>query len=199
MHRWQCAQTKRLCSHAPLAVRPNKAVLFPRTALTNYQPKPTEFGAGGPFHRLAGGQRVSLRRSGASAPAGQARIGRSSPVEILGGGDRRVVQPLIDAAIGAERLNASLAQEKLESLVSQSRWIAVFASSLAALFSLTSGILLLRGFRNPVEALMQGTDAIASGNLAHRIELPRQDEFGYLATHFNHMSVELDRQLARLK
>ena len=81
----------------------------------------------------------------------------------------------------------------------RSRWIAVAASAIAALFAITSGMLLLRGFRNPVEALMQGTDAIASGNLAHRIELPKQDEFGYLATHFNHMAGELERQQARLK
>ncbi len=108
-------------------------------------------------------------------------------------------QPLVDAAIGTERDNARAARERLETLMERSRWIAVAASAIAALFAITSGMLLLRGFRNPVEALMQGTDAIASGNLAHRIELPRQDEFGYLATHFNHMAGELERQQARLK
>jgi len=108
-------------------------------------------------------------------------------------------QPLVDAAIGTERDNARAAKERLEVLMDRSRWIAVAASAIAALFAITSGMFLLRGFRNPVEALMQGTDAIASGNLAHRIELPRQDEFGYLATHFNHMACELERQQARLK
>jgi signal transduction histidine kinase len=72
------------------------------------------------------------------------------------------------------------------------------ASSVAALFALVSGVLLLRGFSKPVEALMQGTDAIASGNLSHRITLTTQDEFGYLATHFNHMACELERQREKL-
>ena len=108
-------------------------------------------------------------------------------------------QPLVDAAIGTERDNARAARERLETLMERSRWIAVAASAIAALFAIISGMFLLRGFRNPVEALMQGTDAIASGNLAHRIALPRQDEFGYLATHFNHMACELERQQARLK
>ena len=108
-------------------------------------------------------------------------------------------QPLIDAAIAAERDHARLSREKLEALMIQSRWIALAASSAAALFALVSGVLLLRGFRKPVEALMQGTDAIASGNLAHRIELHTQDEFGYLATHFNRMACELERQHATLQ
>jgi len=81
----------------------------------------------------------------------------------------------------------------------QSRWIALAASSAAALFALVSGVLLLRGFRKPVEALMQGTDAIASGNLSHRMELHTQDEFGYLATHFNRMACELERQREKLQ
>ena len=107
-------------------------------------------------------------------------------------------QPLIDAAINAERDHARLSRETLEALMIQSRWIAMTASSAAALFALVSGVLLLRGFRKPVEALMQGTDAIAAGNLSHRITLTTQDEFGYLANHFNHMACELERQREKL-
>jgi len=108
-------------------------------------------------------------------------------------------QPLIDAAIAAERGKAGAAQEKLEFLVRRSRWIALLAAAAAALFSLVSGLLLLRGVRKPIEALLQGTDAIAMGNLDHRINLASRDEFGHLAAHFNQMADELESQQEKLR
>ncbi|MEC4750302.1 ATP-binding protein [Methylomicrobium sp. Wu6] len=108
-------------------------------------------------------------------------------------------QPLIDAAIGAEREKAGKAKRELENLVAQSRWIAILASLLAALFSLTSGVLLLRGVRKPIEALMKGTGEIAAGNLDYRIDLDSRDEFAYLASHFNQMAQELKVQQDKLR
>ncbi|MGJ0431438.1 ATP-binding protein [Methylobacter sp.] len=108
-------------------------------------------------------------------------------------------QPLIDAAINAEREKAGQAREELEALVAQSRWIAVLAAASAALFSLMSGVLLFRGVRKPIEALMKGTDEIASGNLFHRIALDTRDEFGYLAAHFNEMAQKLEVQQEKLQ
>jgi two-component system OmpR family sensor kinase len=84
-------------------------------------------------------------------------------------------------------------------LVAQSRWIAIIASLAAALFSLTSGVFLLRGVRKPIEALMQGTNEIASGNLDYRIALETRDEFAYLASHFNQMAQELEVQQNKLR
>jgi signal transduction histidine kinase len=54
--------------------------------------------------------------------------------------------------------------------------------------------LLIRGISKPIEALMLGTDEIASGNLAYRIDLDSHDEFSYLAKHFNQMADELEVQ-----
>lgn len=108
-------------------------------------------------------------------------------------------QPLIDTAINIERQKASQAQQQLENLVTQSRWIAILASVSAALFSLTSGVLLLRGVRKPIEALMKGTNEIASGNLDYRISLESHDEFAYLASHFNDMAQELTGQQSKLR
>jgi signal transduction histidine kinase len=87
----------------------------------------------------------------------------------------------------------------LEDLVAQSRWIAILASLTAAMFSLTSGVLLLRGVRKPIEALMKGTGEIASGNLDYRIALDTRDEFAYLASHFNQMAQELELQQDKLR
>jgi two-component system OmpR family sensor kinase len=108
-------------------------------------------------------------------------------------------QPLIDAAIDAERKKAGKARKELEGLVVQSRWIAILASAGAALFSLASGVLLFRGVRKPMDALMEGTDEIASGNLFHRISLDTRDEFGYLAAHFNEMAQKLELQHEKLR
>ena len=108
-------------------------------------------------------------------------------------------QPLIDAAINAERKKAGKAKQELEDLVTQSHWIAIVASLTAAIFSLTSGVLLLSGVRKPIAALMKGTDEIASGNLDYRISLDTRDEFAYLANHFNQMAQELELQQNKLR
>jgi signal transduction histidine kinase len=108
-------------------------------------------------------------------------------------------QPLIDAAINAEREKAGKAKQEMEDLVAQSRWIAILASLTAAIFSLISGALLLRGVRKPIEALMKGTNEIASGNLDYRISLDTRDEFAYLASHFNQMAQELELQQNKLR
>ncbi|MDD5267070.1 MAG: ATP-binding protein [Methylococcales bacterium] len=108
-------------------------------------------------------------------------------------------QPLIDAAINAEREKAGKAKQELEDLVAKLRWIALLASLTAAMFSLTSGLLLFRGIRKPIEALMKGTNEIASGNLDYRISLDTRDEFTYLANHFNQMAQELGLQQDKLR
>ncbi|MDO9163422.1 MAG: HAMP domain-containing sensor histidine kinase [Methylococcaceae bacterium] len=108
-------------------------------------------------------------------------------------------QPLIDTAISAERDKAGKAKQELEELVARSRWIAILASLAAAVFSISSGILLLRGVRKPIDVLLQGTDEIASGNLDHRISLETRDEFAYLASHFNDMAQELALQQTKLR
>ena len=108
-------------------------------------------------------------------------------------------QPMIDSAIRTERENARKAREKLEGLIWQSRWIGILASFAAAVFSLSSGFLLLRGVRKPIHALMHGTDEIASGNMAYRISLDTHDEFAYLANHFNEMAAQLEVQQEKLR
>ena len=87
----------------------------------------------------------------------------------------------------------------MEGLIAQSRSIAILAAIAAALFSLVSGVLLLRGVRKPIEALMKGTNEIASGHLDYRIALNTRDEFTYLASHFNQMAQELELQQNKLR
>ncbi len=139
------------------------------------------------------GEVERLRQQGKLEMAMQA-LSKFSEEEIDG-----KFQPLIDAAINAEREKAGKAKQALRDLVTQSRWIAILASLIAAMFSLIFGVLLLRGFRKPIEALMKGTDEIASGNLDYRIALDTRDEFAYLASHFNQMAQELEVQHDKLR
>ena len=139
------------------------------------------------------GEVERLRQQGKHEMAVQA-LSKFSEEEIDG-----KFQPLIDAAINAEREKAKKARQELEDLVARSRWIAILASLTAAIFSLASGILLLRAVRKPIEALMKGTGEIASGNLDYRITLDTRDEFAYLASHFNQMAGELEVQQNKLR
>jgi two-component system OmpR family sensor kinase len=134
-----------------------------------------------------------LRRQGKLEMAMQA-LAKFSEEEIDG-----KFQPLIDAAIAAEREKAGKAKQELEDLMAQWRWIAILVSLAAAMFSLTSGFLLFRGVRKPIEALMKGTGEIASGHLDYRITLDTRDEFAYLARHFNQMAQELEAQQNKLR
>ncbi len=108
-------------------------------------------------------------------------------------------QPIIDAAIQSERQKAAKTKRDLEKLVNRSRWLAIAVSVIAALFSLVSGMLLLRRMKRPIESLMLGTHEIASGHLSHRISLDSRDEFSYLASHFNKMAFELELQQDKLR
>lgn len=111
----------------------------------------------------------------------------------------REFEPLIDAAINAEHERALIARERLRSLLDLFRWISVAAASIAALFSITAGVLLFRSIKGPIEALMRGTDEIAEGNFTHRIAVSGHGEFRYLAKHFNQMARRLELQQEKLR
>lgn len=108
-------------------------------------------------------------------------------------------EPLIAKAINAERDKAKKSELELAALVTKSRWIAILTALTATVFSFVLGILMLRGVRKPIAALLRGTDEIATGNLDYRIELANSDEFGYLARHFNQMAEELGHQQQKLR
>lgn len=69
--------------------------------------------------------------------------------------------------------------------------ITVYLIPVYILVAIAVGWLLIRVINRPLTKLKDGTEAIASGNLDHRIELRSRDEFGDLASHFNHMVGQL--------
>jgi signal transduction histidine kinase len=110
----------------------------------------------------------------------------------------RQFEPLIDSAMADEREQALVSRERMAALMDKLQWIGTLAAAFAAIFSIVAGSLLFRGIRRPIEALMRGTDEIAAGNLAYRIALNSQDEFGYLSHHFDQMAEGLQKQQAAL-
>jgi adenylate cyclase len=97
--------------------------------------------------------------------------------------------PLLDgdpAEIALQRsLNAELAPaRRLERIVLVISVLALFAAMLVAF-----GI--ARGVSQPLQELARHTKLVATGDYTQRIDLPRTDEFGQLATAFNQMTAGL--------
>lgn len=78
------------------------------------------------------------------------------------------------------------------------------ALQMTALFAGVVLILLLIGYllalrlTRPIEALVQGTQAIARGDLTKRLDVRRRDELGELATAFNTMTQDLQERTRSL-
>ncbi len=90
------------------------------------------------------------------------------------------------ARIALQRsLNAELAPAReLENIVLLISLAALVAATLAALW-------IARGVSQPLQQLADHTKLVAAGDYTRRIELPREDELGQLATAFNHMTAGL--------
>ena len=76
----------------------------------------------------------------------------------------------------------------------------VVASAFALAFVLlgVASILVARSVRKPLTKLIDGTEAIARGELTTRLHMRRRDEFGVMARHFDSMAEALqDREFVR--
>ncbi|MGI8640412.1 MAG: HAMP domain-containing protein [Pyrinomonadaceae bacterium] len=67
----------------------------------------------------------------------------------------------------------------------------IFASSWTAFY-------IARGLTVPIRALAEGADEIARGNLAHRVDVPAEDELALLVSIFNQMSNKLEENSLEL-
>jgi len=77
------------------------------------------------------------------------------------------------------------------------RWSVIFLI-LAPLLAAAVGIYVGRSVARPVARLQQGAERLAGGDLATRIEVDRDDEFGALARQFNAMTAALKEHQDRL-
>ena len=98
-----------------------------------------------------------------------------------------VIQPAVDVA--------SEMDEKTNTLYLYLSASTILIMILAALI----GYAFTRMLTDPITDLAEGTKAISRGDLSHRIDIDRKDEFGELATAFNHMTVSLQEHIEKLK
>ena len=108
-------------------------------------------------------------------------------------------KPLIDAAINAELAEVTYAREQAQILLDDLKLIATVTALLALLLALALGVWLLRNLRYSLDNLVSGVRKVSKGDLQHRIILPGDDEFTYLARHFNDMTSRLEQKQAELE
>lgn len=99
---------------------------------------------------------------------------------------------LLEEAIAEEQREVMEADAEARAVIWQVNLIVDILAAFAIAISLACGFLLLRGLRRPMAALLAGTRALRKGDLTHRIELAKGDEFGELAHSFNGMAGELE-------
>ncbi len=100
--------------------------------------------------------------------------------------------------IGAISVKVSL--KKYEEIISEHRRNFLFWGG--GILVLTSFSILLtvnKRLLEPLDALKTGTEALASGDLSHRVSVPTGDELGELAAGFNEMASSLHAATVRLE
>lgn len=90
---------------------------------------------------------------------------------------------VLDIKISLERATESLADTRRKSLG--------YGFASVSLFALLFGLLIYKIVQQPIRQLIEGTQAISTGNLDYRLDSKTRDEIGQLAGSFNHMSSQL--------
>lgn len=87
----------------------------------------------------------------------------------------------------------SLSRGEIESRQAQIKWLALVVVLPMLLLRVFNASIVTRSITRSLGKLQAGAEAITAGNLAHRIQLGRKDEFGQLATSFNSMASSLEQ------
>ncbi|HXX58085.1 MAG TPA: ATP-binding protein, partial [Thermodesulfovibrionales bacterium] len=82
--------------------------------------------------------------------------------------------------------------------ISHTKLVIFSLVGLGPLFALVLAIIFLQGFTKPVNAILDATRVLKSGNLDHRIE-GLKDEFGEVAASFNDMAFSLNEQMHKMQ
>ena len=103
----------------------------------------------------------------------------------------RDLRDLLNGAIEGQRRAVPIARAATEDGIRRLRLRAVVMVGLT--FVLATGLYLhlSRRLKRPLDALLEGTQALQAGRLEHRIPVRSSDEFGRVAAHFNAMAHEL--------
>jgi len=151
---------------------------------------------------------------------GERIVCRSGTGEPLAAVDPALADGLPVDAVADERFHDGSGEEWLATLAPATRsWCVVVQQPVAAAFAstrtmryqslfwllisivvaVTTGLLLGRGISKPVERLARGAEALAAGELDHRLPAGGGDELGKLSRAFNHMGEEIAKRDAEIR
>jgi two-component system OmpR family sensor kinase len=109
------------------------------------------------------------------------------------------LEAMIDAGIADERAEAVNAEAQSRDVARRLLWWMVSLSAVFVAGAAAAGYGLYRSIAKPLSVLTGGAQAIARGDLGHRIGAVGGSEFGFLARQFDEMSGSLERQHAQLR
>lgn len=124
----------------------------------------------------------------------QARI-----AEIMDHGVNRDLRPLLDEAVSEENREVEQTDQASNAVLRRLNYAMSASLAAAILLGLGSILLLRRRLHQPLENLMQGTQALADGHLGYRVPVTGRDEFARIATRFNQMAEEIEQHRQRLE
>src|SRR5690606_26071142 len=93
--------------------------------------------------------------------------------------------------VSEERLREPLiaSDELTAAVVERTRWLVLLVFAIGVV----TAVILVHRIRRPLRTLQQGAEQFGLGNLDHRIDLDRGDEFATVAAEFNRMAAQLQR------
>lgn len=100
---------------------------------------------------------------------------------------------LLEAAIAEEMREVAEADRIALTMHRRADIVAKIAALAAVLVGLTVVLVLQHQVRRPFKRLLAGTQALAQGDLGHRVATGNGDEFGQLAASFNAMAERVER------
>ncbi|TCN22773.1 phospho-acceptor domain-containing protein [Sinorhizobium americanum] len=107
-------------------------------------------------------------------------------------------QNILEAARRDEQEEVGRTELQAEALWRRLTWITAALALAAMVVCFVSAFLLSRSLIRPISLLTKGTEAIARGELDHRIGYNSRDELGALALRFNEMAAKQEDQRDRL-
>jgi signal transduction histidine kinase len=108
------------------------------------------------------------------------------------------LERLIEVGIAGENEEVASAEAEVMSLARQLAWTKIALALVSMIGAAAGGYVLYRSVAGPLGALTAGAQAIARGDLGHRIGAIKGGEFAFVGRQFNEMSEQLERDRRRL-
>ena len=131
--------------------------------------------------------------------AGRVSEAQARIADIMDHGVNRDLKPLLEEAVGEENREVEQIDQTSSAVLRRLNYAMSASLAAAIILGLGSILLLRRRLHQPLENLMQGTQALAEGRLSYRMPVTGRDEFARIAARFNQMAEEIEQHRQRLE